>query len=164
MQPHSMCALTLCKLVWEPQSSKFTRTPKRCEMYVEFKKRGKFEKKYYQLTDIVISEDNRELEVRVRRQEGGIDCVVTARRRSTEEGSEIVMTHSQQHIADLREEFKLWKNKIADGRHVNSKQYRYFAGYANHPEDEELELTCECNFSGSVYAEIPYKLVIESVE
>lgn len=103
-------------------------------------------------------------ECNLMRSHGGIDCTISGRRMSTLEGSQVFMTHSQQHVADLMEEFRLYKEYITDGKHHRSKKYGRFDGRVAHPDGERLELNCEVKRADGSFVYVPYELEIDRIE
>ncbi|MBD3279419.1 MAG: hypothetical protein GF390_01765 [Candidatus Pacebacteria bacterium] len=160
MQPHSMCALALASYYWN-LSQPATITG--CTMSVDYQtKGGKYKSNKYILSNIQESTDRRELKVHIMRGGGGIACTITIRRNTLQVGASVVMTHSQQHIAGLREEFRLMRKSIVNGQHYNSRKYRRFEGEA-HADGRAMTLRCEIKKDDGSFTTVPYSLKITGI-
>lgn len=154
MQPHSMCAVALAGYVWNrPEPKKI----KSCSMEVEYKSNGLYKKNIYRLSNISISSDDREMDVHIIRDGGGISCTMNIRRSSKSEGSQVTMTHGQIHVAGLREVYNLYKNNISGGMHYNSQRYKGFKGTIS-ASREKVVLDCEVIQKNGSVAEVKYEL------
>ena len=141
-----MCAIALANYFWN-----YSHFPivKNCTMSVEYRDKYNLNKKlYYNLSEIVVSPDNKEFVFRSVRTHGGITCKVTVRRSGTSEGSNAVMEHYPVHSSGVREEFSLYKNTVV-GKNTNSIKYKKFAGTMEY--SNKVELNCElCTDSDSI--------------
>jgi len=158
MQPHSMCALAMARCIWgHAEQIKVDGT---VTIEVEYQSpTGKYKYNHYRLTDIRESSDRRELQMYIIRSSGGISCTMTVRRNSTSEGSEVVLYHSQQHRAGLRETFRLMNKRITEGSHnKTSERYERFEGESNY--HDRLTLNCELKNSKGGIITVPYHLKI----
>lgn len=158
MQPHSMCAVALTGYLWNNYDktieSKYTM---RVEYYNRY---GDYVSHSYDLTDVKESSDKHELKIRIMRSGGGLACVVRVRRNSLSEGCKVEMEHETIHISGLREEYKLYKTDVSEGRHYNSMRYRRFAGHFG-SEKKKLSLVCEIKRDDGSYYSAAYKLEID---
>ncbi len=160
MQPHSMCAVALAGYMWNhPRRI----AVERCNMNVEYIRNSKWCLNKYELLDIEESSDGRGVKVRIMRGGGGIACTMTIRRKSIEEGAEVEMTHSQIHVAGLREVFKLYKMRITEGAHYNSQRYRNFFGEFMDSTRTKLRLRCEVIQADKSFVSVQYDLEIKQV-
>lgn len=161
MQPHSMCAVALANFMWNRYSPTGLKS---AIMNVEYySTSGKYKLNKYDLNYIEESSDRKTLKVYVMRSGGGIACQITLTRPTVEEGAEITMQHSQIHISGLREIYKLYKNKIVQGRHRNSERYRNFAGQSYHPDRKTFRLYSEIkNKETGYFVPIQYDLTMVS--
>jgi hypothetical protein len=133
-------------------------------MRVEYQNRfGEYKVNIYDLWNIRRDTDDREMKVQIMRSGGGVNCTITLRRSSVQEGSEITMTHSEQHIAGLREVYHLYKEKISSGKHYNSLVYKDFNGYNNDSKRERIVLSCEIKMNDKYFVPIEYKLEATSI-
>lgn len=154
MQPHSMCAVALAGYMWNrPETKKINE----CSMEVEYRKDGQYKKNVYRLSRITLSPDDREINVHILRDGGGISCTITIRRSSVVEGSQVTMTHSQNHVAGLREVYNLYKHNVASGFNYNSERYKAFRGTIS-SDREKVVLDCEVKRSNGLYAVVNYEL------
>lgn len=162
MQPHSMCAVALANYVW---NSATWMELEKVQMRVDYKDRyGASKFNIYELWNIQRDRDDREMRVQIMRGGGGINCTITLRRNTPQEGAEVTMTHSEQHIAGLREVFYLYKEKISSGKHYNSLKYGDFEGYNNHPDRRRIALYCDLRMSAHTFVRIKYELEITDVK
>jgi hypothetical protein len=160
MQPHSMCAVALAAYVWNrPRRLEVTSSV----MNVEYYKNGRYKLNKYELSNFIQCTDGTDFRVHIMRSGGGIACDVTVRRFSLSEGTRVEMTHSQQHVAGLREEFRLMKKRIINGRHYNSQRYRNFEGEAIHPDRKRFKFYCEVKQQNGYFVELPYELEIKTI-
>lgn len=159
MQPHSMCAVALVNYMWNRHSPTGIKS---CVMNVEYYLRGKYRLNKYELTGIKESEDRKSIKVYIMRSGGGIACQITAERNSASEGSKVTLTHSQNHISGLREEFNLYKNKVIQGRHYNSQKYRNFSGESRHPDRIRFQLDSEIKRKDD-FEYLSYELEMDSI-
>jgi hypothetical protein len=156
-----MCAVALANYIW---NSSENPTVERCNMDIWYTDReGLYKLNKYELWNINHSNDDREMEVQIIRGGGGINCKISLRRESRQEGSKVEMTHSEQHVAGLREEYYLWKQKVQSGRHYNSRAYGQFEGFNNHPDRKKLVLYCEVKTSSGNFVTNKYELEITSI-
>ena len=155
MQPHSMCALALAGYVWNCYDSSAIS---KCVMRVEYRRDGEYVSHSYDLTNVRESNDRRELKVQIMRSGGGLSCVMNIRRSSTQEGSEITMTHETIHISGLREVFNLYKMRISNGMHYNSARYRAYGGEFQTSDRKKLDFTCEVKTSSGSFVPVRYML------
>jgi len=132
-------------------------------MNVEYRKKGIYKLNKYELSNFILCSDNKEFRVHIMRGGGGITCDITVRRSSKDEGSEVQMTHSQQHVAGLREVFKLYKRRIASGLHYNSMKYGSFEGDVIHPQRKRMRLYCNVKRKDGGFAPVPYELEIKQI-
>ncbi len=161
MQPHSMCAVALANYMWNRPERRLVKS---CYMDVEYYTTdGKYKLNKYDLTHIEESDDRRTLKVYIMRSGGGISCQITLMRSSVEEGGEITMTHSQNHVSGLREVYKLYKNKLQNGMHYNSERYRNFKGESYHPERKTFHLESEVRIKNDIFVWKTYDLRIISL-
>ena len=161
MQPHSMCALAAANLVWNTHEDMSGLSM--VKMDVSYRnKDAEYKLNKYELSNFNFKSE-REFEVMIIRAGGGIACTMTVRRKSTEPGSGVVMTHSQNHISGLREEFSLYKNKVKSGQHYNSKMYKCFEGEGSHPERKALKLRCEIKRKTGHFMPSNYELTVTSI-
>lgn len=155
MQPHSMCAVALAGFMWNrPVKVPLTSVA----MKVEYTYQGVYKYNHYTLSDITESTDQRELSVRIMRSSGDISCTVRLRRSSAQEGSEVTMTHDQNHVSGLREVYNLYKEKVANGMHYNSMKYRDFRGEFTDSSRKKLRLVCAVKQSDGSFRDVPYEL------
>lgn len=155
-----MCAAALATYVWNrPERMEVTSSV----MDVEYRKDGVYKLNRYELSNYISSTDNREFRVLVMRGGGGISCNVTVRRSSLDEGSEVTMTHSQIHVAGLREVFTLWKMRIANGQNYNSFKYGAFEADVMHPKRLKMKFYCQLKHANGYYITVPYDLEIKNV-
>lgn len=159
MQPHSMCAVALAGYVWNRPEPKHVTS---CVMGVEYKRDGTYRKNIYRLSNILTSPDNREMRVHIVRDGGGISCEITLRRSSTQEGSEVTMTHGQIHVSGLREVYNLYKNKVSSGMHYNSERYRNFKGDVS-SNRKKMQLWCEVKNRYGNFITVLYELELQQV-
>lgn len=152
-----MCALALSNFIWNGYAG---APQKEYRMRVEYRQHeGNFRRLYYRLFAVEVSPDNRQLQVNIIRDGGGIDCRITVRRASTSEGSELTMTHGEQHTAGLEEIFNLYKGKISNGMHRNSKLYREFSGEVFSREDyKKMWLFTDVKKADGSFVKIRYML------
>lgn len=159
MQPHSMCALAMARCLWNhPEQIKVEGS---VHIEVEYQSaKGTYKNNHYRISDIRESSDRRELQMYIIRSSGGISCTMTVRRSSTSEGAEVVLYHSQQHLAGLRETFRLMKKRITEGSHnKTSQKYENFEGESNY--HDRLTLYCELKKpKGDGVVTVPYNLKI----
>lgn len=156
-----MCALAAANLVWNTHEDMSGLSMVKMDVsYVD--KYGKYKTNKYELSNFQFK-DEREFSVMIIRGGGGIACTMSIRRRSAEEGSEVEMTHSQNHVSGLREVFSLSKNKIKGGRHYNSKMYRCFEGEGHHPERKGMNLICEIKRPTGNFGNSKYELSVTSI-
>lgn len=155
MQPHSMCVVSLVGLLWNSIDRKKVS---RCEMRVEYTKRGSYAFHSYELSNIYESPDRRELRVSVMRAGGGLSCTVNARRTSLEEGAQVTMTHDTIHVAGLREVFNLYRLKVSSGQSQNSRLYKGFGGEFQTDDYKKLDLYCEVLNDNEVYVPVRYQI------
>lgn len=157
MQPHSMCALAMANIIWNSYDESEVSSAK---MDVSYRnKYNEYKTNKYELSNIRIISD-REFTVLILRGGGGISCTMTVRRKKLEEGTDVEMTHSQNHVSGLREVFRLSKNKIGSGLHYNSMKYRCFAGEGSHPERKALNLVCEIKKDDGKFFTAKYELTV----
>lgn len=163
MQPHSMCAVALANYVWN--SPYFMGHVEGANMNVSYQNsEGKYRLMKYELSGFNLEKDNRTFSVFILRGGGGISCKITATRGTAEVGAKVSMTHSQNHVSGLREEYTLNAKEIANGRHYNSQRYRNFSGENAHPDRLKLKMRCEVRVEKERYITIPYELEITSVK
>lgn len=155
MQPHSMCVVSLVGLMWNSLSPKQVS---RCEMRVEYTKRGSYAFHSYELSNIYESPDRRELRVSVMRAGGGLACTVNVRRSSLQEGCEVTMTHDTIHVSGLREVFHLYRLKASGGMSYNSRLYKGFAGEFQTDDYKKLDLVCEVLNDNDVHVPVRYQI------
>jgi hypothetical protein len=157
-----MCAVALANYVWN--SYEYVEVEK-CSMDIWYtNKEGLYKLNKYVIYNVSQSSDRREMEAQIVRDGGGINCKITMRRDTRQEGCKVEMTHSEQHVAGLREEYYLWKQKIASGRHYNSKAYGQYEGYNNHPDRKKLVLYCEVKTDSGNFVTHKYELEIMSIQ
>lgn len=167
MQPHSMAAMTFASYIWNNEQSQEYRyeTIVGGETEVEYRdKYGAFRDLFYRMEVVGRSSDDKELQIYVLRSGGGIACVVTVRRNSLQEGAHITMTHSQQHISGLREEFNLMKKSITQGMHYNSEKYKNYKGQILYEGKEvDLETDVVIDQRRGLFITLPYKVFVKSI-
>lgn len=161
MQPHSMCAVALSSYIWNRPVPEFVA---RARMDVEYRnKYGEYRMNKYELEVTSRQKDDREFNVYVIRAGGGISCTLTVRRNSTQEGAEVTMTHSQQHVSGLREVYRLMKKEITGGLHYNSEKYGAFKGWVTNPDNKKMDFMSEVkNDRGQLIPRV-YQIRINSV-
>lgn len=161
MQPHSMCALAFARFYWNQYDPIVVKG--NVIMRVEYQTgTGAYKTNEYRLANIQESSNQLELKIYIIRSSGGISCEITVRRNSHSEGAEVTMTHSQQHVAGLREVYQLMKKRISSGRHYNSEKYGTYEGESDDPK--KLVLNCEVKNSRGGFVRIPYTLEITSID
>lgn len=159
MQPHSMAALGLAGFVWN-NPYKEIKSSARAE--VEYRKRAdELKTNYYDLSGITLSSDNRTLTVTIGRVIKGAPCTITIRRDTDDVPCKVTMTHSPQHVADLREEFRLTRSQIQDGRHYNSYIYREYNGKFTVDDCSRSDLSCEMKNREDRYVWVNYKTKVD---
>lgn len=159
MQPHSMAALSLAGFVWN-NPYKVVKSSARAE--VEYRKRAdELKTNYYDLSGITLSSDKRTLTVTIGRVIKGAPCTITIRRNTDDVPCKVTMSHSQQHAADLREEFRLTPSQIQDGRHYNSYIYREFRGKFTVDDCSRSDLSCEVRNRELRYVWVNYKTKVD---
>lgn len=140
MQPHSMCGVALANYMWNAAEPTGLLS---AVMRIEYKLRDRSRALLYELTNIRENKDHTEIKAYVMRGGGGIACQLTLSRNSAQEGTEVNITHSQNHLSGLKESFKLYKNQVTQGRHRNSEKYKDFKGENNHPDKKKFVLDSE---------------------
>ena len=157
MQPHSMCVVALANVVWN--SGKMITHLSSASMNVSYENSERRTRNMkYDLSQFQLSSDRREFSVSVMRGGGGLACTVTAR---TNADGHVVMTHSNQHVSGLREEFNLYKDAVKSGRHYNSMKYKDFSGTISN--ERSMKLTCEIKVDKNKYISVPYELSVTSL-
>lgn len=155
-----MAGLLLANHIWDPHEPKKLKL---CSLTVEYTQPDNtYKRNYYLAKWFKIDPSMLRFSFTIIRDGGGIDCEITAERKSTQEGSLVVQTHSQQHISYLREEYKLWSKEIRDGEHFNSMKYRAYYGHKDHPEGKRWQLVSEVKNSQGAFVTRPYTLQIEA--
>lgn len=155
-----MAAMMFASHIWNKSSRDEI---KKAEVEVEYQNRyGQYKYNIYNLEVSNRSKDDRELQLYVIRGGGGISCTLTIRRNSTQEGGHVTMTHSQNHVSGLREEFVLMKKTIREGRHYNSAKYRNYAGDISN-EGEEIDFVSEIKNDQGNFIPLRYKIKIRHV-
>ncbi len=158
MQPHSMCAVALAGHMW----NRYDRLQvSRCRMNVWYEKNKERMQNKYELSQIEETDNRLTLKVYIMRGGGGLACMVKIQRNSPLEGVRVQMTHLQMHVAGLWEEFTLYKDRITNGEHHNSRRYRRFSGEFMDEERKKLRLYCEVKQENGSYISLPYYLEIE---
>lgn len=162
MQPHSMCAVAVANYVWNAHE-KITAT--NYEVKVEYiHRRGEFKTNIYRLSGFKEESDRKAFSVYIIRAGGGIACTIYARRNSTQEGSKIEMTHSQNHTSGLREEYELWKKNIKYGRHYNSSLYRDFEGESITDDRKRINFNCDVKqIDNKTFKKVNYEITIREL-
>jgi hypothetical protein len=168
MQPHSMASMAFASHIWNNGQNQnyLYQEITGAEVEVEYRdKHGKYRDLFYRINVVNQSADKRELQLYVVRSNGGIACTMTVRRNSLQEGAHITMTHSQQHVAGLREEFQLMKKSITQGHHYNSEKYKNYKGQILYEGREvDLETDVIIDSHRGLYVTLPYKVFIKSVQ
>ena len=159
MQPHSMCAVALANYMWNKYAPTGVNS---MVMRIDYQLKGRYKTNIYRLGYIEENANRTEIKFYVIRDGGGISCQITMTRPSPIEGARVTMTHSQNHISGLREEFNLRPNCVYQGQHFNSLKYRNFAGSSTHPERKKFILESEIN-RGNYFVPVRYELEITSV-
>lgn len=159
MQPHSMCAVALANYMWNRHDPTGISSAK---MKIDYELRNRPRTNAYRLDYIEENKNSTEIKFYIMRDGGGIACQITISRSSPSEGSKVTMTHSQNHISGLKEEFYLYKNKAISGQHRNSLKYRNFDGESSHPERKKFTLRSEIK-RGKDFIPIKYELEITGV-
>lgn len=160
MQPHSMCGLALALKVWNTAKD-YSHLTKGVITVSYRRLDGTFKNNRYELSQIKITP--KQIKTYVMRGGGGIACELTLDRSSDSEGSEVTQTHSQQHVANLREIFKLMKKKIILGRHENSARYGQFEAESAHPDNKRLRLRSQVKAESGNFVTLDYELEIEAL-
>ncbi len=156
-----MCAVALAHYIW---NSSYQLKINRCVVNVEYRNRfGEYRLNKYELSYFNEKPDRREFSVYVIRAGGGISCTLTVRRNTVQEGSEVELVHSQNHLSGLREVFRLLKSRIAEGRHYNSLLYKNFEGENAHPERTKIRLKTEVRQKNGVFVQVPYEVELTQI-
>lgn len=146
-----MCALALANFVWNrlPSQQVIIKSSSEIKMRVDYYsiESETYKTLYYKLYNYQENSHRDEFLVNVVRQSGGINCQMRVRRNSLQEGAIIKMTHGQQHVAGLMEEFSLYQKSISGGRHHNSQRYTEFSGNIDYKD--RLTLTCGLRVPGT---------------
>lgn len=155
-----MCVVALTAYLW---NRPVRLNLKKALIYITYRNRyGEYKNNVYDTEIVSRSPDDCELKVYVIRSGGGISCTVTAKRNSTQEGSEVVFTdHSQHHLSGLRELYKLYKNRIAYGDNQGSKLYRRFEGETTDDTRRRYRMMCEVINSQEQYVPVLYEIELK---
>lgn len=158
MQPHSMCALGMAGYVWGGVE---VPCPSSASMKVIYQDKYHYYKtNVYYLSNIKEDDDHKRMSVDIVRGGGGIACTITITRRSAEEGAEIEMTHSQQHVSGLREVSRISHTQVSEGRHYNSMKYGDFSGKFTQSDRKRMQLMCDIKRDDGSFMSVQYTLEI----
>src|SRR3989344_3252384 len=164
MQPHSMCAVALATYMWNRPEWLFLNNARtEIEYTISEGSQKIFRHLKYRL-DVCSSDLDKKFTVYILRDGGGIACSITVWRDSSQEGSRVYQTHSQQHVAGLVEEYDLWKNKLVNGRHRNSLKYKKFAGEVLDSDRKKIRLISEIKHPDKdIYTPLSYAVELKNI-
>ncbi|PIR60836.1 MAG: hypothetical protein COU67_00050 [Candidatus Pacebacteria bacterium CG10_big_fil_rev_8_21_14_0_10_44_54] len=134
-----MCALAVAAYVWnrpKPVDQKYLG--KKFSIEIEYETQFRERKQLIYIIEITQRDTKEEkLVVWTQRSHGGTPCSLTLERNSNVEGSKVVVHHSQQHVAGLREIYDLYDRRTQSGHHINSKKYNRFDATFSDADDRK---------------------------